>query len=259
VTKPVLVIGCTISGLLAAYAAEQAGRRVHIAAPQIVRDVPMGAQYLHRSIPGLTPDEAEATVDYELWGSVEGYRRKVYGPDAEVEVSPESLVGQHPAWDLRAAYRKLWKRYEGRIFGRPMGYHALEEVLRANIYERIISTYAALRLCGQPAIHHFRTEKVLIAMMDMEGLSPETVVCNGKQDIAWYRCSNIFGQRMTEWPYYHGQTVPLQHGLTAVLKPLSNDCDCWTGMPVLQVGRRGQWEKGVLAHHVYETVLRELS
>jgi hypothetical protein len=253
-SKPILVIGCTISGLLAAHAAEQAGRRVHIAAPEIRPDVPMGAQYLHRSIPDLTADEAEATVRYELWGSVDGYRAKVYGADSEVEVSPETMVGEHPAWDLRAAYRKLWRWYEGRIFGRQMSPEVLGEILNSGTYELVVSTYQAPRLCRDPGEHKFRTEIVRVAMIDMEGLSPNTVLCNGKEDITWYRCSNIFGQAMTEWPSRFAPTDTVR-----VNKPLSNTCTCWAGERVLQVGRRGQWEKGVLAHHVYERVMEVLT
>ncbi len=68
-----------------------------------------GCQYLHAEIPGLSL--RSATVDYELRGTTEDYRRKVYGPESDVRVSPEDLEGTHKAWDIRSAYSQLWTMY----------------------------------------------------------------------------------------------------------------------------------------------------
>ena len=75
-----------------------------------------GAQYLHMPIPMAS--QTPFTVQYSLKGTADEYRNKVYGPDPRIQVSPESLVGEHFAWDIREAYDWLWATYGRFILNR---------------------------------------------------------------------------------------------------------------------------------------------
>src|SRR5690242_5258292 len=105
----VLILGCGPAGLIAAHAAYNRGVDF-VVVSKARKSFMNGAQYLHAPIPGVSiKDPFE--INYELSGDVAGYRDKVYGPDSKVEVSPQSLLGRHMAWDIREAYDSLWGLY----------------------------------------------------------------------------------------------------------------------------------------------------
>ena len=67
--KPeVAIIGAGPCGLLAAYAVESRGCEATLFAPEI-RDEFLGAQVLHKSIPGLTGVFSDAIVHIARWGT----------------------------------------------------------------------------------------------------------------------------------------------------------------------------------------------
>src|SRR4051794_14558085 len=111
----IAVLGCGPAGLMAAHAAKVCGADVDIFSRKRKSEL-FGCQYLHAPIPGMT-DVAPVTVRYMLNGDIEGYRRKVYGDTWDGEVSPEDLLGNHDAWDIRRTYDNLWAKYGGYIFG----------------------------------------------------------------------------------------------------------------------------------------------
>lgn len=251
-TKRVAVLGCGPSGLFAAHAFCDAGWDVTIYSKKRKSHM-FGAQYLHSPIPGLP--EHRIRVDYGLVGTVEGYRDKVYGPNAKVQASPETLLGHHPAWDIRAAYDAAWERYEHLVvaaditpgwlsgeFGNPEA---------AKHWRAIVSTVPAPLLCSEE--HDFLSQKIWAA-----GDAPElgrycpitvpesTVICNGDPDNAWYRAARVFGHTTAEWP--HDRKPPL-NGLAEVEKPISTNCDCWPS--ITRLGRYGAWQKGILTDEVY--------
>jgi hypothetical protein len=81
------------------------------------------------------------------------------------------------------------------------------------------------------------------------------VVCNGEDNPAWYRMSNVFGHTTVEWPGSLAQ-VPVASA-ARVKKPTSHNCNCWAETsPMIHVGRYGAWEKGVLSHTAYFTAYR---
>lgn len=256
-TKRAAILGCGPSGMFAAHAFVQAGWEVTIYSKPRKSHM-FGAQYLHSPIPGLP--ERRITIEYQLRGSAAVYAEKVYGhkkPVAVSEVSATTLVGQHPAWDIRAAYDEAYSLYEGLIipveintswidgeFGNPAA---------KGHWSAIVSTIPAPSLCARFEEHMFHSTRVWAAgdAPELGRLSPvtvpaNTVVCNGEPDIAWYRCANVFGHNTCEWP--HDRKPPVS-GLAEVMKPIRTDCSCYP--TITRLGRYGQWQKGVLTDEVY--------
>jgi len=111
----ILILGCGPAGLIAAHAVASRGHVPHIySKPR--KSFMNGAQYLHAPIPDASKSEP-FLISYEMSGSIDGYRDKVYGAGSAVQVSPETLVGRHLAWDIREAYDWLWDRYGHTVTG----------------------------------------------------------------------------------------------------------------------------------------------
>jgi hypothetical protein len=257
------VLGCGPAGLLAAHGIAQAARNNGVEAEVSIysskRKSPLfGCQYLHRSIPGL--DLRYQAVDYRLTGTLEEYRKKVYGIE-DVAVSPGILEDDHGAWDIRQAYDQLWDAFSPAIedYFLTLGSWRL---LRARLEEAgtdlVISTIPATVLCQGnvgSARCTFHSEQIW-AMGDAPDLGrgipefmrqpPGTVLCNGEDGVPWYRISNVFGYHTAEWPEDH----PAPRGASKVTKPIKTTCKCH---PTLhRSGRYARWTKGVLAHESYE-------
>lgn len=259
----VLILGCGPAGLLAAHAASYAtdhGVEIAIASTKRKSEL-FGCQYLHGPIPGL--DLRTTTVDYQLVGDAFGYAQKVYGNGAYARhVSPASLTGSHPAWDIRQAYDLLWERWEPYISNVHLEPETIGPLLEAYMPDLVVSSVPLPVLC-QNDEHAFRAEECW-AMGDAPELGqtvpvpcPEdTVVCNGTQDTGWYRVSRIFGHSTVEWPGLRPK--PPLHGVVKFSKPLATTCDCWQSAAeepdrdhIMRVGRYGTWTKGVLSHEAF--------
>jgi hypothetical protein len=268
--KRAAVLGCGPAGLFAAHGLIRNGWDVQIYSKKRPSRL-FGAQYLHAPIDFLSPmDEEPTQIDYRLEGTVEGYREKVYGPNApHIMVSPQSLVGQHHAWDIRAAYEYAWKLYEGLVTDVVMLPQMLAEPLVSDVsVHLVVNSIPARSMCLRPDSHQFHSTQVW-AMGDAPEFGQtvpieverDTVVCNGSRDTGWYRASNVFGHKTVEWP--GGRKPPLP-GVAAVEKPLYKSCDCWTrpgdlprGTRYLAVGRYGAWSKNILSHHAYEMAVAQ--
>jgi hypothetical protein len=191
-------------------------------------------------------------VSYELIGSADSYRSKVYG-DAWVDrVSPEDLIGEHYAWNIRAAYDELWDMYHERIEPtdlKNIGQDVIDDIVNAATI--VVSSVPKPLLCYSG--HTFSAEKVW-AMGD----APErgqravvrapdnTVICNGDREPSWYRAATVFGYSSVEWPSSSKPPVP---GVAEVTKPIRDNCSCNTD--IIHVGRYGKWQKGSLSHQAY--------
>lgn len=241
-----LILGCGPAGLIAAHAAY--GRGVDFVVVSKARKSFMnGAQYLHAPIPGVSlADPFE--INYELSGDVAGYRDKVYGPDSKVEVSPESLLGRHLAWDIREAYDALWGLYGSDVHDVEITPTVLSTLIKSWKPDEIISTIPAHILCHDGR-HKFESEQVW-ATNELECQLPDnTVLCNGDPGSDWYRASKILGFTNTEWPHdkypltYNGQ-------IWRVTKPIKTSCRCFP--QVHRMGRYGKWTKGVLSHEAWD-------
>lgn len=249
----VAVLGCGPAGLVAAHSAILAGADdVRIFSKKRKSEM-FGAQYLHAPIPGAT-GKPPVQVQYVMQGSIEGYRRKVYGLKDDVEVSPQTLSEVHDAWDLRDTYNELWDMYSLYVVDVDIQAHdtSFAEKLGCDV---VISTIPATALCLQDDVHTFGYEEIWAA-----GDAPErgvfvpfpepprnTVICNGEDSPAWYRMSRLFGHTTVEWPGVMGK--PPVEDVARVKKPLFTNCDCHPD--VIRVGRYGSWTKGVLVHDVF--------
>lgn len=211
-----------------------------------------GAQYLHQPIPRMTPPEPRA-ISYQMRGSTDDYRRKVYGQMWDGTVSPEDLAGNHMGWDIRATYDALWERWEPIISDVDIDPIGLRNILTDDP-DLIINSIPRPVLCHQG--HSFGATEVWAAGDAPElGINlqyrctPFSVVCNGDDNPSWYRMSNVFGRTTIEWPGSL-KAVPVTTA-TRVQKPTQHQCDCWADAPMEHVGRYGEWSKGVLSHTAY--------
>lgn len=245
----VLVFGCGPAGLMAAHAAALDGADVLIMSKQARKSFMRGAQYLHAPIP-MASQSAPFTIKYHLLGDVSAYRRKVYGGAWDGTVSPEDLEETHEAWDIREAYDWLWDTYGRYVL--PFDADtpaAFQKALDWAEPDLAISTVPAQLLCSQG--HSFGMSTIWATNRDMmSSIQDNTVLLNGDDAPAWYRCSRIQGWENTEWPGL-GPKPPFGE-MWEVVKPLRNNCDCYP--QIHRMGRYGKWQKGVLSHEsFYET------
>lgn len=253
-TARVLVLGCGPSGLISAYAAEREfNAEVKILSVKRPSQL-YGCQYLHEEIPGLDIGEPRM-VSYQLHGTVEQYRRKVYG-SLTPPVSPQQYQGDHMAWNLRAAYRQLWERFSDKVVDVKVEPADIVPMLSDFMPDACISSLPAPVLCQAGDRHAFNDVKCYAIgdapelgqnVQDYYPVPPFTVVCSGMPGGSWYRACNVFGYSTIEWPGYK-RRPPLE-GVVEFRKPLSTDCDCLPS--ILRVGRYGRWQKGVLSHEAY--------
>lgn len=242
----VLILGCGPAGMIAAHAAYARGADF-IVVSKARKSFMNGAQYLHAPIPGVSI-KAPFQINYMLSGDVAGYRDKVYGPDSKVEVSPESLLGRHMAWDIREAYDSLWALYGSDVQDVDITPTILSKLKRDWKPDAVISTIPAKVLCHDSR-HKFESELVW-ATNELEcNLSDNTVMCNGEASFDWYRASRIQGFTNTEWPH-HKYPLSYQGQIWRVEKPIRTSCRCFPD--VHRMGRYGKWTKGVLSHEAWE-------
>lgn len=250
----VIILGSGPAGLFAAQAVLDTGNTPRIFA-RGQRSPLYGAQYLHQPIPGLNCGREES-VSYTLQGTVDGYRRKVYGPGASLPVSPETLAPIHSAWNIRSAYADAWERFGPLVAPTEITPVWLDTYGRLNESDLVVWTLPLAPFCVGG--HGFSAQEVW-AQGDAPELGrycsvtvpPWTIVTNGEDAPRWYRASNVFGYRTAEWP---GGVKPPVEGIARAIKPVKTNCDCWMelgGTPVLRVGRYGTWTKGELSHQAY--------
>jgi len=255
----VLILGCGPAGLVAAEAAKEQGLRVAIAAKKRQSEL-FGCQYLHAPIPGIHHQEP-TVVRYQLKGTIEGYREKVYGPQWQGDTSPISFLGDHPAWDIRHAYEVLWSRWADFIVDGILTAEEVPDMLRYfGDPTMVFSTIPAPVLCVNRKEHTFEAETVwAIGDAPERGVRcpvrtmPDTVICNGEESPSWYRVSMVFGHTTCEWPK---NKKPPYENVAEVNKPLRTNCDCHP--EIYRLGRYGAWRKGYLVHQAREDTLKVL-
>lgn len=255
----VVVLGCGPAGLMAAHAAMQGGAEVAIVS-KARKSRLFGAQYLHKPIPDVTDREDHITVEYLLHGSIEDYRRKVYGKMWDGTVSPEDYGENHHAWDIRETYDRLWEMYHESITDAEVDAASVRLLLNDRDSDLVINTVPLPAICHQG--HVFRGTPIVAAGDAPElGIDvgtiyhspPNTVQCNGEESPSWYRLSRIFDHTTVEWPQF---TKPPIGTAQEITKPIGHNCDCWLNdRKFMPVGRYGSWTKGVLSHSAYDKVM----
>jgi hypothetical protein len=249
-TKEVAIIGCGPAGLLAAHAAELQGFEPVIYSKEVRKSPHANATYLHAAIPELTSESPDANIRFAKVGDGSGYAAKVYG-EADRPTSWEKFdEGCHPAWALAPVYGDLWSLYRGSV-KRAVADDALAVELVRN-YGLVINTAPANCLCHDMT-HEFRSRDIWVKDGAPKGVPENTMVYNGSPRWPWYRSSDIFGTRSTEYPCEAENHDPdLKRGI----KVMGTNCDCHPA--ILRAGRWGTWEPGVLIHHAFESVSKLL-
>lgn len=242
----VAVLGCGPAGLLAAHTAESKGAEVTIFS-QPSKSPIHGAQFIHEPIPGLTHDTPDDYVRFIKHGTRAGYAEKVYGKSDAPCSWDHFEDGFVPAWQTEKVYDVLWERFAGSIV--PLRVDPGDIPIWLDDYDRVFSTIPKPQLCIRG--HEFTWKNVWIA--DYCSLPYDVrnnvILYNGDPLDHWYRASRLFGHDATE------STDPMS-GAVPGMKPLSNNCDCWPEL--VNVGRFGKWEKGILVHHAYGQVTEAL-
>jgi len=246
VNPKVAIIGAGPAGLLAAYAVESQGCAATIYAPE-VRERFLGAQVLHRAIPGLTGVFADAMVQITKWGEESVYRDKVYGSvNLDGPTSWDEYQGALAVWNMTHTNRKLLDLFRDKIVIRHVQPAHIPMILRT--YSAIINTAPAKVFCEYPGLHVFPDVGVTIIGEAHDVIAHNQIIYNGTEYDNWYRSSNLFGHGSTEYP------ADLEVlGGSHVRKPLWTDCDCHLSPRYFRAGRYGCWQKGVLAHDGYDT------
>jgi hypothetical protein len=244
-TPKIAIIGAGPCGLLAAYAVESQGCEATLYAPEI-RDGFLGAQVLHRAIPGLTGVFSDAIVHIAKWGQEPVYRQKVYGSvELDGPTSWDDYQGTLAVWNMTTVNRQLLEIFRDKIVTRFVKPAHIPIILRE--YDAIINTAPAKVFCEYPGLHTFPDVRVTIIGEAAVGVAPNQIVYNGTPHDRWYRSSRLFGFESTEY----GDAAEAQ-GIF-VRKPLWTDCTCHLGARYYRAGRYGRWQKGVLAHDGYDT------
>lgn len=246
--KPkIAIIGAGPCGLLAAYAVESRGCEATLFAPEI-RDGFLGAQVLHKAIPGLTGVFSDAIIHIAKWGQEAVYRQKVYGSvELDGPTSWDEYQGTLAVWNLGITNKLLLDLFKSKIVTRYVKPAHIPMIVRG--YDAVINTAPAKVFCEYPGLHQFPDVRVTIIGKAAVGVAPNQIVYNGTQHDEWYRSSRLFGFASTEY----GVDERLEVGGTPVRKPLWTDCDCHLGPGYYRAGRYGRWQKGVLAHDGYDT------
>ena len=258
-TKSVAILGCGPTGLLAAHAAAMLGWNFRIYSKKR-KSFLFGSQYLHEPIPGMT-DPVAAVVGYNLVGTPEGYRQKVYGESYDGTVSPEDLAQDHYAWDIRATYDKLWDAYSGEVeeweivlpmyksslYGRLSGHDLVISTVPRKIWAEQGDTFASQKVWAIGDAPELGQEVPFAPAQDFQ------IICDGTDDVGWYRLSKVFGYTTIEWPENRKPPIP---NIAIVEKPLWHDSKAASDF--VHIGRYGAWQKGVLTTDAFRQAIKVL-
>lgn len=244
----IAIIGSGPAGLLAAYAVKTMGGTPYIYSPAVPDVRFSGAQYLHRSIPGLTEKYADKVIKIFLRGSELVYTEKVYRGNQGVLSSWGQFGHLQPAWDISKRMVQLCEMLiPDHHHHAAIDPHVLQQMCHE--YSGVICTAPAKFMCLS-SDHIFPSMMVHITDGAQPGVNPNSMVYSGLIEDEWYRSSLVFGVGSTEWPL--GSSVS-SYGAKKIEKPLETTCDChlWRDN-YRRAGRYGKWKKGVLSHDGYE-------
>lgn len=251
----VAVFGCGPAGLLAAHAATERECEVNIYSKKVPSKIG-GAQYLHCPIPGITGEDAEATLSYAKIGTEAGYQMKVYGQRA-LQTSWSAYEGEQPAWPMNDAYRRLVNLYWEQVVDTDLRPGTVEWFLEH--YDLVLSSVPAPGLCteepyGASSLHQFDAQPVTLVPTECFNIE-NTILYSGRPQDSWYRISRIFGHEWCEYAGQHTNRIGMNVPKKAVfgLKPIYTDCDCHLlSSKFFRVGRFGKWSKRELVSDAYK-------
>lgn len=257
--ETVAVLGCGPAGLLAAHALSMSEQPFLIISRKEKSPIG-GAQFLHAPIIGITDNDPDAEVQMLIEGTADGYREKVYGKNPAAQPSFVSFPVEDriiPAWNMQAAYDKLWETYGFSVNDEQVTPQRVDELLER--FKFVVCTIPLHRICytaqgARPGQCRFTHVTIRITQGTQDHLPDDTILYNGTDSSSWARASKLFGHSFAEY----GAESPIPPGYSAVevAKPMANTCNCWDQRNLLRAGRMGEWKKGVLVHHAFnDTVM----
>lgn len=246
-TKPIAILGCGPSGLLAAWACTLAEKTFAIFSHPVKSGLG-GAQYLHKPIDGLTDPETAHIVTYRMIGDPQSYFYKAYGMELHhFNADWWKDENQEPAWNLIYYYDTLWECFERYINQAEITHSWLESIV--GDFDLIINTIPLGSICAPLAPHFFNKAPIRIKTEAINPNIPDNEIWyDGTPDHSWYRQSNVFGHGNTEWGPTAPKVLP-QTGLINGSKPIGTNCDCWP--QIVKVGRYGRWAKSEHTHDAF--------
>lgn len=273
--KGIAILGTGPAGMMAAHACSLSGRPFSLFSMpgkdgKIHASRIGGAQFIHKPVPLLVDENnPDFVVRYELRGSEEGYKRKVYGeaPVPFVSYSNVNDGEEQPAWNLRVIYNAMWESIAGNgesVNAEKITGSMLQDWLEHDMWDFVISTVPLHSLClGFEGLiqsgHTFASQDVFLLNGDHANVPDNTIVYNGAEEPSWYRASNLQGTQSAEWS--SRKTLPpwAKSDIITVSKPLGHNCTCWSHEPrVVLAGRFGKWKKGILVHDGFVSAAQAL-
>lgn len=243
----IAIIGCGPAGLLAAHAVARAGHVPVVYSNRVQRSPMAGGVYLHEPVPGLAMDHEPHHITFHKQGKSEVYATKVYGtPEARTSWL-RLQEGPHPAWPLAPVYDLLWALYGGSEVHTLAVDHKLAGRL-VREYPLVVNSAPMYHLCRGD--HSFPTRPVWYVDDAPGWVPPNTMIYNGNEEVKWFRTSDVFGKRLTEFSMH----VPL--AVRTGIKVQATTCTCHPD--ILRVGRWGTWTPGVLLHHAFRAVTKQM-
>ena len=199
-------------------------------------------------------------MSYNLEGTPEEYRRKVYGQMWDGTISAEDLEYSHWAWDIRAAYKKLWDLYSDQVYDCNItSLRQVERDARLSGYDVVFSTVPR-KVWALPTDNFVSTKVWAIGDAPERGqrapfttFEDDTIICDGTDAVSWYRLSCVFGHTTIEWP---GHKRPPIENIAPVEKPLGHDSQ--QASDFIHLGRYGKWQKGVLTTDAFDEAMKVL-
>jgi hypothetical protein len=252
----VTIFGCGPAGLLAAHAAEQRGCEVTVISRR-VRSRIHGAQYIHEEIPDLCTADSVQTISYAKLGNSSGYADKVYGSPLAPTSWAEFPMGEAPAWPMAGAYALLWSRWSSRVREADVNMAMVEGMISlAEDDEVFFSSIPLPSLCQRG--HDFKSAPVVFEP-ECYIEAPDVIVYSGRSSEPWYRTSNLFGHKWTEYPARFWDLKALPDDWRYGFKPVGHGCDCLDSFRHLfRIGRFGSWSKRVLVSDAYKRAGEEI-
>lgn len=248
-----IVFGGGPSGLMAAWAATQAGYAVDAILDAQARPpdgTTSGVYYLHAACDLPIPSQ-------EVWvtssGTKQQYAQKVYG-DPKAPCSFPATPHSVTAHDGMAAMRYLWHTFRGKV-ERARVEH-LDHMAHLAHGKLAINTIPLNVLTGVDYLHS--TAYCLVLETDAEGAF---VHYAGAPGLPYYRHSVVFGTEAYEYPADKAERVLWEeqrrrfawaHPVVKV-EPDRRAMDAIVRMPpnIMFTGRYGAWSKRTLTHNVY--------
>lgn len=286
----VAILGCGPTGLIAAHAVYCRGIAPYIFSKKRKSQL-FGSQYLHNPIPHLVKEDEGEQVKYVNIGTPEEYRRKTHGTAWDGLWAPEEFKTEHMAWDIRAAYDRLWRRYSPLItdyqivtrsngagvdYSKRHPYKYLLDDVKISQYDLVISSVprriweveGEIFICSEGWALGDAPESgkfVPFAIDDMN------IICDGSDKTSYNRLSCVFGYKTVEWPKgypqkrdRHGHIGP-HPAASKFVKPLKYVPGPGNGRsnPVnqenwLHIGRFGRWLKGIVVTDAWDDVNNRL-